>query len=759
MIHDYLEAGFRVFPLWPIENGQCSCSTEGCDQPGKHPRIRRWQQVPDWSDEQIEVMVEHQQAEDHFGVLCAGRLVVDIDPRNGGDDSYWRLVEDLGGPDIAMQSGFVVQTGGGGRHIYFDLPDDGAAYLQHLDAYPGIDFKTSGYVVGAGSLHASGTRYSAGHGSPHDIEQAPDDLLALLRRPDVHRTQYKGAPLDVTEQDIGKMLSHIDNRGEGMHYEDWIRVGMAIHHATGGSGYALWDHWSTQSDKYDPEQMEKKWHSFGKAAMPVTIGTLMHYAQEGGYRRPIVFEHDQGGDDDASAPFPTGHVDLLRPPGLVGDLTQWINSQCRYPRERLAVAAALTAMGNVAGLRYTDDKDRVTLNLLTLCVSGSATGKEAVLQAATAIHEAVSLQPAVVGNIKSEQEIVRNLVRHQAAFYLIDEIGYLLQKIESARQKGGAAYLDGVIAILMAVYSKADGAFLVSGDIKNEVRNTLLAEVKQCDAKIKENEDPDGRFLRRKQQIETHAIPEIDMGIQRPFLSMMGMTTPVSFDGIVTVEQATNGFVGRCLLVREPETNPRRKRRFKRPPRDLPEKLKLQLCALYDGGTYSVKDTGRIEYHGERREVPTDADAVDMLEEVADWLEDYAEAHKGRTGLEAIVRRTYEQVAKVSTILALGEGLRTAQHVEWAFAFCRADLEAKISLAHANMTEGTDDALRLRVMEAIGDGEKHGTIRNRVSRSKKYSAQDVDRMLDHLVECGDVSVEERQHGRTKRTYTVYRISG
>ena len=752
---DYTNNGYRVFPLWPIEqDGSCGCGDPRCQQAGKHPRLTNWQQVPHWSDEQLEMMREHQHGDDHFGVVVDGFLVVDIDPRNGGNESYWRLTEALGGEDLAMSASFVVNTGGGGRHLYFGLPADGSAYVQHLDGYSGIDFKTSGFVVGAGSLHSSGGRYE-GHGSLGEITQAPAELLAILRKPDTHRAEYRGQSLDVSDQDLAEILSHVDPDCD---HETWVRCGMALHHASGGAAFDVWDEWSQRGNKYPGKAaLDKRWHSFGKASNPVTIGTLIYHAQQGGYRPPVTIPETDADTRPDNEPFDTSHIDLLRPPGLVGQLTDWINSQCRYPRERLAVIAALTVIGNIAGLRYVDDKDGATLNLLSLCVAGSATGKEAVLQAVASLHEAVGVQRAMAGSIKSEQEIIRNLVRHQAAYYVVDEVGYLLQKIESARQKGGAAYLDGIISTIMAVYSKADGSFLVTGDLKEEVRKELAKELSNCEAKIAENEDPDGYYQARADDIRNRALPEIDTGIQAPFLSLMGMTTPVSFDGLMTLEQATNGFLGRCILIREHETNPRRKRGFKRPPRMPPDHLKMALCRLYDGGTYDMSGTReRVMAQTEPVEVQTEPETLEMLEDAADWLEDYAESHKGKTGLEAIVRRSYEHLTKVSAILGVGEGVRTVEHVRWAFRLVREDLENKISLAHANQTEGSDEALRIRVLDSLSeDGEKAGAIRNRVAKVKAYTPEDADRMLAILVERGEVVKEQRQHSGNGKMYEVY----
>ena len=107
--------------------------------------IRRW-----WKEE----------PNANIGAPCKinGWAVVDIDPRNGGRESYQALETRVGVlPGTTMQL-----TGGGGLHMLyrspaFDLPGLGG---------PGIDFKHNGYILLAPSVHASGGRYRwAGNGS------------------------------------------------------------------------------------------------------------------------------------------------------------------------------------------------------------------------------------------------------------------------------------------------------------------------------------------------------------------------------------------------------------------------------------------------------------------------------------------------------------------------------------------------------------------------------------------------------------------
>lgn len=48
-------------------------------------------------------------------------------------------------------------------------------------------------------------------------------------------------------------------------YLDWLKVGMALHHVTGGSGeaFTLWDDWSATGNSYRDGETEIKWDSFG----------------------------------------------------------------------------------------------------------------------------------------------------------------------------------------------------------------------------------------------------------------------------------------------------------------------------------------------------------------------------------------------------------------------------------------------------------------------------------------------------------------
>lgn len=89
----------------------------------------------------------------NVGVACAasGLLVVDVDPRNGGDETLAFAVRALG----PLPPTWTVLTPGGGAHYYFRCEEP--AHFASLG--PGIDLKHHGYVVAPPSVHPNGGLY------------------------------------------------------------------------------------------------------------------------------------------------------------------------------------------------------------------------------------------------------------------------------------------------------------------------------------------------------------------------------------------------------------------------------------------------------------------------------------------------------------------------------------------------------------------------------------------------------------------------
>jgi len=759
---DFWNEGYKVFPLYgvlsqPKGKRICECGNPDCKALFKHPRNSNWQHTPLWDEEQIDAMEEYGRFSSGYGVLCQGLLVIDVDARNGGVESFKKLVNDF--PDI-IQCGLIVETGSGNgsSHRYFSLKEPLALIQSHED-YPGIDFKSSGFVVGPGSNHASGNQYRVSYGSPGDIEPPPAGLLDFLRKPERHRAVVDGGHvIDVSHQDVADMLSYIPNL-DSTDYDTWIKVGMAIHHVTNGTGDDLWRSWSEKSAKHDPSALDYKWHSFGKSANPVTAGTLIYHAEQNGWRMPVTFtpqvEFDLPEDVQAKdgLPMDIAGVDLTKPPGFVGDVTEWINEQCEYPRARLSAMSAILAIGNVGGLRHCADDIRETVpNIMLFCVADSATGKDDVWKATSDIHQVAGMSGALHGGIKSEKEIIQNLIEHQAAFYNIDELGERLKQLENSQKNGGAAYLQGVIAAFLSLYSKSGSYYLVTGDVRREIRAETLRQISSLQKAIEENDDPTGAKFKKSEDLKKR-LNGLDLGLEKPFFSLIGYSTNSQFNETMSVKMAENGFLGRAILCIEREGNPRPNKRFTR--RAMPEAMKMQIMQIAHGGDYDHAAGNRIENYGPKVKVRTTQEATQALAECRDWFLEYAEAQKSISGLVALPRRGFEKVAKISTILAIPSGVRTLEHVRWAFACAKHDIDEKITAVMSNDdTSGKQTQLKASILKHISTdhGESIAVLSNKM---RKYRKEDIETAMTELLTAGIVREERSEHPSNKKTVVKF----
>lgn len=121
---------------------------------------------------------------------ASGLLVVDIDPRNGGDQSIAALAAEHG----ELPETVTVETAGGGLHLYFRHPaDEVGSRANALGA--GVDVKgEGGYVVGPGSRNWAGAWQYAEGCAPWecDLAEAPPWLLDRVQR----KRERKRKPTD-----------------------------------------------------------------------------------------------------------------------------------------------------------------------------------------------------------------------------------------------------------------------------------------------------------------------------------------------------------------------------------------------------------------------------------------------------------------------------------------------------------------------------------------------------------------------------------
>jgi len=755
---DALAVGWIIIPLHRMTmtatGVKCLCERPDCEAAGKHPKASNWQAAQPFSEQQLAYLEDEDgifggnQLLDSHGVVLkqSGLLVVDVDGRNGGFESAKALAH------IREQAGYIVETGSGsGEHWYFKAAD--ADLRTKLDGYPGIDFKSSGFVVGCGSLHKSGHRYEAAKGSPADVTEAPAELLALLARPPAPDIRVEGASVTMTE--LTEMMRYV-RHDAAQSYDRWLAVGMALHHATSGSaeGAALWESWTQAQGRDDTEAVSQKWHSFGKSSRPVTQGTLMQWAREGGYTPSVTFVDDTEWE---ALPVATVAAPTLPQNSLVRACFEYIDGNCMFPRQAIALAASIQAVGNAAGLRYRVGRHETTLNLMSFAIADSGTGKEAIYQSILELMRAAGLSRATHGGIKSEQEIIRNLIRNQSSLYVIDEYGTELAKIASAKKSGSAQYLMSVPERIMSIYSKAAGFYPVSGDMAEEQRERLE---KLYSAKMKQQDE--GRDVSKEVESLKRQIKAVDVGIEEPFLSFFGITEPFSFDAAINNNHMLliNGFMSRALIFREDNGAPKYRKDFtgKKP---VPFLLGARLFNLYAQGN-SVEQGEEVRRQGEVEDIQFTPEAERELDIVsAYWEAENERLSEEGQGLQSISNRAREMVIKLAAIVAIpadeSPAIVEVEHIRYAQAMVSKLVAFKLAHVKMILATGTTsldreergDALLENITRLLADHKQGlglGVIRNRL---RLFSRENIEAALAHLKGKGIVSDQEYKDSRNR----------
>jgi hypothetical protein len=158
----YASMGWRVIPCAVGDKPPLLAGSHGWqDGSTDRDQVARW-----WTDE----------PRANVGIVVgpeSGLIVLDIDPRNGGDANLDQRVDEFG----PMPTTLEVRTGGGGRHYYFQ--HDSRARNGVIT--PGVELKAdSGYVLAPPSKTVGSYRWASK--AAREVAPAPEWLLGLRSR-------------------------------------------------------------------------------------------------------------------------------------------------------------------------------------------------------------------------------------------------------------------------------------------------------------------------------------------------------------------------------------------------------------------------------------------------------------------------------------------------------------------------------------------------------------------------------------------------
>jgi predicted P-loop ATPase len=280
----------------------------------KRPYQPEWQKHP-LTPEQLAAEIQAGRAV-AVGVLAGpasgGLLFVDHDGLGASE-----VLEQIGSPLRDLPKSWAVTSGRDGRlQIIYQVPEPFWTTIKTTKLRSSIkgeqlELRWAGcQSVVAGAHPLTGAyRWLKGR-SPADlpIAEAPSPLLQQMQRqhPDP-------APLiRLPETDSQRARDFLDRipAAEADDYDQWVKVGMALHSVGDDSLLSDWISWSAASGKFEPGICEAKWRTFKADAGGVSLGTLAHMA---GHEksRPAAPRRQHSHPQEPSNPKPAARPDKL----------------------------------------------------------------------------------------------------------------------------------------------------------------------------------------------------------------------------------------------------------------------------------------------------------------------------------------------------------------------------------------------------------------------------------------------------------------
>jgi hypothetical protein len=677
----YAQLGWAVLPLYGLKQGACLCGDANCRSPGKHPHRELVPHGVHDASKDAKRITEwfNRVPSANVGIAtgaASGFVVLDIDPRNGSDDTLAELQRQHGKiPETATQL-----TGGGGYHYLF-------AYDGQRLRSPGrgLDVKgDGGYIVAEPSTHASGGSYAwEGSADPtdgHPLADPPAWMISpaidRVAGPSVAGTGY----LDAQRlSDLKAALQHIDPNP----YATWIAVGQSLHSTEAPEAFEAWDEWSQRADSYDGSTA-KKWATF-KANGPLHVESIFVWARDAGWdgsspqiAKPVntvvAFKAPEAGMTPS---------DLLRLPGALGTFVDLYNRTAPRPQPQFAVQAALAFGAAVLGRRW-----RSTManwpSMYFVNIGKSASGKEHSRTMIDACLTAAGLSHLIGPSGYTSDSAVFSSLHHQPSHItIIDELGDLLG---NAKAQGNFHKRQALTALVQA-WGLLDGTLRPQGYSTMALQPTQRAEASaRC--------------------------------VHRPALTMLGMTTPRTFYDSLTEQSIEGGFLNRLMVV---ESTIGRQLSREADPLEVPDSL-IEWCRAAregQGGNLTGIDLAADQVPVPKV-VPFSREAkaaFRVLEQELIYAMDLLEPE----GLAELEGRTREKAMRISTQVAISDNVSnpivTLEHARWAIAYVRFYTDQTIHAVRTYMQGSQFGHWQSAVLEALRRAGAHGLTERELCRN------------------------------------------
>jgi hypothetical protein len=507
---------------------------------------------------------------------------------------------------------------------------------------------------------------------------------------------------------VQEALRHIENAD--LHYDSWVRIGMAIKGALGQEGVALFEQWSATSTKNNPATTRTCWASF--APSRIGAGTIYQCALERGWHPPadLRFQEEQ----DPSEPHPAGALlatligaedssaaesGAISPPlprplpegwdrvgGVLADMIALMGATAKRPQPVLALGASLCAVGALMGRKYRTESNTRS-NLYVVGIAESGAGKNHSRVVINELFRRANLLQYLGGNkIASGSGLLTAIQRQPAILFQLDEFGMFLSA--AADRKRSPRYICEILDLMTELYTTAGTTYFGIEYASSQQNNAYRA-------------------------------------IHQPCVSIYGTTTPLHFWQALQASNIADGSLARFLILESEDDFPDSNESFGliEPSDDLIEKLQL----IHQGGGRiggNLANVASIEEVGiNARVIAMTAEARETFRALDKTLVARLRSSRG-SGFTSILARIEENATKLALIRAVSrhpvDPLIDREDAEWGIMLSQHCAELTIREASARISENQVESHHKRALQILRDAGESGMSRSDFTRRTQF---------------------------------------
>ncbi|MBD4207884.1 hypothetical protein GUH47_18190 [Xanthomonas citri pv. citri] len=397
----------------------------------------------------------------------------------------------------------------------------------------------------------------------------------------------------------------------------------------------------------------------------------------------FVYKADAGDllKDETEAPHipETTEAGFTLPPGIIGEIAEYVYSSSHRPVPEIAIATAFGFVAGVAGRAY--NISQVGLNQYIVLLAKTGTGKEAIGQGIDRMFSAARRYCPQADTFQgpaafaSGQSLARILPEKPCFVSTLGEFGLLLQGMTKAKPGEPAHTLKRA---LLDIYNKSG--------VNSWLKPTVYSD--------------------REKNTEL---------VQAPNVTFVGESTPHEFYKALDESAIMDGFVPRLMLLEYKGDRPELNEHAGHPPSDL---LVRKVAEFINTALGATSNPDGITVTN----IVQDREAAKLLRAFNDEID--AMFHGMDDGPNRqILNRVHLKAIKLAGLLAVGvnwhDPVVTVELAEWAIDFTRREMTTMMARFESGEVGEGDDAHRftnavrtaiMRVLDA--DKQEASTLRN-----------------------------------------------